>query len=221
MIVKNWMTTNVITISPDTSMMKASRLMKEKGIRRLPVLDEAGAVIGIVTDRDIKDASPSKATSLDIHEIYYLLSELKVKDIMTKNPVCSGETDSVEGVALKMLEKRFGGMPVVDEEGRIKGIITDSDIFKLLVSITGICIGGAQVAFELQNTPGQVGPILETLHKYGVGVVSILTSQEAEDSPRRVVYIRLRRTTEELQQKVLDELAGRFPVLYCENGIAG
>ncbi|MDR1360099.1 MAG: CBS and ACT domain-containing protein [Deltaproteobacteria bacterium] len=221
MLVKNWMTTNVITVSPDTSMMKASRLMKEKGIRRLPVVDENGSLLGIVSDRDIKEASPSKATSLEVHEMYYLLSELKIRDIMTKDPVCAGENDSVEGVALLMLEKRFGGMPVVDEQKHLKGIITDSDIFKLLVSITGIRIGGAQIAFELQNTPGQVGPILETLHKYNVGVVSILTSQEEEDSPRRIVYIRLRRTSKELQQKVLDELLSRFPVLHYENGING
>ena len=102
MLVKEWMTQNVLTITADTSMMKASRLMKEKNVRRLPVIDEDNRVIGIVSDRDIKDASPSKATTLDMHELYYLLSELKVKDIMTKTPVCAKETDSVEGVKPKM-----------------------------------------------------------------------------------------------------------------------
>jgi acetoin utilization protein AcuB len=154
-----------------------------------------------------------------MHELYYLLSELKVKDIMTRNPICAEETDSVEGAALLMQERHFGGMPVVDKERRVKGIITDSDIFKLLVSITGIRIGGMQIAFELQNAPGQVGPILETLHKYGAGVVSILTSQEEEDSPKRIVYIRLRRMAEDLQRKVLEDLSKRFSVLYHENGI--
>jgi acetoin utilization protein AcuB len=221
MIVRDWMTKDVISVTPETSMMKASRLMKEKGIRRLPVVNETGVIVGILSDRDIKDASPSKATTLDMHELYYLLSELKVKDIMIRDPICAEETDSVEGVALLMQEKHFGGMPVVDKGRRVKGIITDSDIFKLLVSITGIRIGGVQIAFELQNAPGQVGPILETLHTYGVGVVSILTSQETEDSPTRIVYIRLRRMDPELQQKVLDDLTGRFPVLYHENGIAG
>ncbi len=111
MLVQEWMTRDVIAITPDTSMMKAAQLMKDKKIRRLPVVDEAGRVVGIVSDRDVKEASPSKATTLDMHELYYLLSELKVKDIMTKAPLCAKENDSVEGVALLMMERGFGGMP--------------------------------------------------------------------------------------------------------------
>jgi acetoin utilization protein AcuB len=215
------MTTDVITVSPETSMMEASRLMKGKNIRRLPVVNARGVIVGIVSDRDIKDASPSKATSLDMHELYYLLSELKVKDIMTKRPICAQDTDSVEGVALKMQEGHFGGMPVVDEKRRISGIITDSDIFKVLVSITGIRIGGMQVAFELDNVPGQVGPILNVLNKYNAGVVSMLSSQEAENSLKRIVYIRLRRQPKELERQILDDLSARFHVLYHEDGISG
>jgi acetoin utilization protein AcuB len=83
MLVKEWMTSDVIIIEEDTSVMKAFQIMKENNIRRLPVMRQ-GKLVGIVTDRDIKDASPSKATTLDIHELYYLLSELKVKDIIKK-----------------------------------------------------------------------------------------------------------------------------------------
>ena len=220
MLVKEWMTQNVLTITADTSMMKASRLMKEKNVRRLPVIDEDNRVIGIVSDRDIKDASPSKATTLDMHELYYLLSELKVKDIMTKTPVCAKETDSVEGVALLMREKRFGGMPVVDADNRIQGIITESDIFKVLVSITGIRIGGIQVAFDLENKPGQIRGILDILRKHDVGVVSVLTAQETEDAPRRIVYVRLRRVSKEQEAAVLAELRAAFTVLYHEAGLA-
>lgn len=219
MLVKEWMTKSVITITADTSMMKASRLMKEKNVRRLPVLDEENRVVGIVSDRDIKDASPSKATTLDMHELYYLLSELKVKDIMTKNPTCAKESDSVEGVALLMQEKRFGGMPVVDADNRIQGILTDSDIFKVLVSITGIRIGGIQVAFELENKPGQIRGILEVLRKNDVGVVSILTAQETVDAPKRVVYIRMKRTTKDQEVAVLTELEKAYTILYHEAGL--
>lgn len=219
MLVKEWMTKNVLTITADTSMMKASRLMKEKNVRRLPVIDEDNRVVGIVSDRDIKDASPSKATTLDMHELYYLLSELKVKDIMTKTPVCAKETDSVEGVALLMQEKRFGGMPVVDADNRIQGIITDSDIFKVLVSITGIRIGGIQVAFELDNKPGQIRGILEILRKHGVGVVSILTAQETVDAPKRIVYVRMKRTAKDQEVAVLSELEKNHTVLYYDVGL--
>ena len=217
MLVQEWMTRDVITVSPETSMMKASRLMKDKKIRRLPVVDEAMRVVGIVSDRDVKDASPSKATTLDMHELYYLLSELKVKDIMTKNPVCAKENDSVEGVALSMTEKRFGGMPVVDADNKVVGIITDSDIFKVLVSITGVKSGGIQLAFELPNIRGTLRPILDALREHNVAVVSVLTSQEAEDAPTRRVYIRLRPVAPEVEQKVVADLKERFPsLLYWE-----
>ncbi len=129
MLVQEWMTPKVLTVTPETSVMKASRMMKDNRIRRLPVVDDNGKLVGIVSDRDIKDASPSKATTLDMHELYYLLSEMKVKEIMTKNPVSAVKDDSVEGIARLMVTKRFGGVPVVDEQGKVCGIITDSDIF--------------------------------------------------------------------------------------------
>ena len=117
MLVKGWMTSDVITIDEDTSMMKASQIMKENNIRRLPVMHK-GKLVGMVTDRDIKEASPSKATTLDVHELYYLLSELKVKDIMKKNLVTIGPEETVEKAAVKMLEHRISGLPVVNDKGK-------------------------------------------------------------------------------------------------------
>ena len=99
MLIREWMTKDVITVTPDTSMLKASKLMKDHNIRRLPVLD-GKHVVGIVSDRDIRAASPSKATTLDMHELYYLLSEVKVKDIMTSDPVTVYDTDAVDAAAL-------------------------------------------------------------------------------------------------------------------------
>ena len=97
MLVKGWMTSDVLTIDEDTSMMKASEIMRENNIRRLPVMHK-GKLVGIVTDRDIKEASPSKATTLDVHELYYLLSELKIKDIMSTHVfTISPEEDRGEG----------------------------------------------------------------------------------------------------------------------------
>ena len=220
MLVQEWMTKDVLTITPDTSMMKASRLMKDKKVRRLPVVDEARHVVGIVSDRDIKDASPSKATTLDMHELYYLLSELKVKDIMTKNPVCARETDSMEAMALVMAEKRFGGIPVVNAENKLVGIITESDIFKVLVTITGVRVGGVQLAFELPTESGSLRPILDTLRDLGAGFVSVLTSQESHDASGRRVYIRLRPMESEAEQKIVNEVKSRFPsLLYWEPGL--
>ena len=121
MRVKTWMTKNVITVSPDESMMKASKLMKDHEIRRLPVVDEQGRLIGIISDRDVKEASPSKATTLDVHELYYLLSEIKVKDIMTKTAIALHVEETVEKAAVVMHDRRVGGLPVVDDANKVVG----------------------------------------------------------------------------------------------------
>ena len=219
MLVQEWMTKEVFHIGPDTSMMKASRLMKDKKIRRLPVVDDNLRVVGIISDRDVKEASPSKATTLDMHELYYLLSELKVKDIMTKDPVCAKANDSVEGVAITLTEKGFGGMPVVDAGNKIIGIITESDIFKVFTSITGIQSGGMQFAFELPNERGTLRPILDALREKGHGFVSILTSEDSDAGSRRV-YIRLRAVPREQEQELAEFMKSQFSsMLYWEPGM--
>ena len=155
MLIREWMTKDVITVTPDTSMLKASKLMKDHNIRRLPVLD-GKHVVGIVSDRDIRAASPSKATTLDMHELYYLLSEVKVKDIMTSDPVTVYDTDAVDAAALLMENKGIGGLPVVDGSGELVGIITDHDIFRVLVDFCGASKGGLQLAFMLPDKPGEL-----------------------------------------------------------------
>src|SRR4030042_1202248 len=126
MLVQDWMTKNPVAITDETSMMKAIHLMKERRFRRLPVLHQ-GKLVGMVTDRDLKEASPSKATTLDVHELYYLLAELQIKEIMSKNPLSVSPDDTVEHAAQLMLEKTISGLPVVDQGDKLVGIITQSD----------------------------------------------------------------------------------------------
>ena len=154
MLIADWMTKDVVTITPERSMMKVSKVMKDKNISRVPVVDEAGKILGIISDRDVKDASPSKATTLDMHELYYLLSEIKTRDIMTKKPVTILEDETVEKAAVLMLEGNFGGLPVLNDNGVVVGIITDTDIFKVLVEISGIYEGGSQVCLQISTAPG-------------------------------------------------------------------
>ena len=165
MLIKDWMSKTPVTVKPATSIMKAAKLMKENGFRRLPVIDDDGRLVGIVSDRDIKEASPSKATTLDMHELYYLLSEIKAGDIMTKTVITVGPDDTVEKAAVLMLRHNVGGMPVVDAKGLVVGVITDSDIFKVLVSITGVLSGGIQLAFELPNVAGSLKTILDDIQR--------------------------------------------------------
>ncbi|MFN4131525.1 MAG: CBS domain-containing protein, partial [Caldimicrobium sp.] len=123
MLVKDWMSEHVITLDENTSILKAIQLLKEHKIRRIPVTRD-NKLVGIITDRDIKEVAPSKTTTFEVHELYYILSELKLKDIMTKDPITVHPDDTVEYAAVLMLENKISGLPVVDKEGHVVGIIT-------------------------------------------------------------------------------------------------
>ncbi|HAA05675.1 MAG TPA: hypothetical protein DCE18_20240, partial [Syntrophobacteraceae bacterium] len=133
MLVKNWMSKDVITVDVDDSMQHAINLMKENSIRLLPVLKK-GKLAGVVTDRDLKRASPSDATTLDVHELLYLISKIKVKDVMNKKPVTVPENFTVEEAAEILLNKKISGMPVVNDKGQVVGVITQHDLFKVVMA---------------------------------------------------------------------------------------
>ncbi|WP_027192123.1 CBS and ACT domain-containing protein [Fundidesulfovibrio putealis] len=214
MLIRDWMTKEVITVGPETSMMKASKLMREHKISRIPVVDDSGRLLGIVSDRDLKEASPSKATSLDMHELYYLLSEIKVKDIMTKTPLAVKPSETVEKAAVLMMNNNFGGLPVVDESLKVVGIITDSDVFKVLVQITGVTEGGVQLAFSLPNAPGSLKAVLDDLKTYEARVISVLTSFSHADEGRRDVYIRIQDPDKAVLTTLVDEMSKKYTLLY-------
>ncbi|MBG0790360.1 MAG: CBS domain-containing protein [Desulfovibrionaceae bacterium] len=214
MLVLDWMTKDVVTITPDRSMMKCSKVMKDHHISRVPVVDEDGRLLGIVSDRDVKDASPSKATTLDMHELYYLLSEIKIKDIMTRKVMTIQPDDTVEKAAVIMLEHNFGGLPVVDEDNKVVGIITDTDIFKVLVDITGVYEGGAQVCLHIPTASGSLAPIINFLKDHGARVMSILTQNVPEDVPTKDIFIRIRDMEKPEFKRLQKDMAEEFDVKY-------
>jgi CBS domain-containing protein len=130
-LVKNWMTREVITITPETALPEAHRLMTAKKIRRLPVMDMR-RLVGIITLGDVREAEPSGVTSLSIWELHYLLSKLEIKEIMTPNPVTITLDTTITQAAKLMLDKKISGLPVVDPQGELVGIITESDIFRMV-----------------------------------------------------------------------------------------
>ncbi len=129
-LVRDWMTPNPITVTPKTPLTEAHRIMKEHKIRRLPVVDR-DQVVGIVTLGDIREASPSDATSLSIFELNYLLAQLTLDKVMTRDPLTITSDSNIREAARLMLEHKIGGLPVVDN-GKLVGIITESDIFRVL-----------------------------------------------------------------------------------------
>ena len=214
MLIREWMTRDVITVTPDTSMMKASKILKEKNIRRLPVVDESGKMVGIITDRDIKEASPSKATTLDVHELYYLLSEIKIKDIMTKNPFCVNESGTVEKAAVVMREKKVEGLPVVDDDDKVVGIITETDIFNVMIDITGVYQGGVQLGFKLPNTPGSLKDVLSDLRASKARIISILTSYDQGGPDTRHVYIRIADMDKSEENQLKKSLEEKYDLMF-------
>ena len=133
MHVKYWMTPRVITASPEEGLKGAWKLLKEHGIRHLPVLEE-GRLVGIVTDRDLRQAFPSRATALEIHELLYLLDRVTLREIMTKEVVTVTPDLSIPQAARLLLEHKIGGLPVL-EDGRLVGILTETDVLKAYLSL--------------------------------------------------------------------------------------
>jgi len=175
MLIKDWMATAILTVDANTSVMRATRTMKENNIRRLPVLSH-GKLIGVVTDRDLKDASPSSTSDMDIHEMYYLLSEMKVKDVMTDKCICLKQNDTLEKAALIMLKERISGIMILDDEENLVGLLSETDIMRGFIQATGIQDGAYQYVIDMPDAPGSTTRVIDILRNKDARVLSILTS---------------------------------------------
>jgi acetoin utilization protein AcuB len=132
-LVRDWMSRDVITVTPETPLPDADRLMVSHVIRRLPVVDSKGRLVGIVTYGDIRSARPSRVTALSIWELNYLVNRLKVAEIMTRQPITVSQDATIGEAAQLMLKSMISGLPVLDNQGNLVGIITESDIFRMVV----------------------------------------------------------------------------------------
>lgn len=213
MLVKNWMSKNVETIGPDDSMLDAVNRMRDRKVHMMPVLD-GKKIVGIITDRDIKRSSASDASTLEIHELMYLISKIKVRDIMSKKVVTVPDDYTVEETAEVLLENRISGVPVVDKAGKIAGVITQTDIFRVLISITGVEKRGIQFAFLLEDQPGSIKAVADAMRAYGGRIASILTSYEEAAQGHRKVFIRMYGLDRFKLDELKKELKEKFHVLY-------
>jgi acetoin utilization protein AcuB len=207
------MSKKVITIDAKDSLQDAVRLMKENRIRMLPVMKK-GLLVGIVTDRDLKEASASNATTLEIHELLYLVSKITVDEIMTKNPITVPPDYTVEETAELLLRKKISGAPVVDGKGQIVGIITQADLFKVLISLTGLAKRGIQFAFQLEDRPGSIKEVADIIRKYGGRMVSILSTYESVPKGYRQTFIRMYGVNRAELEKLKQELGKKAVLLY-------
>lgn len=176
MYVKNRMTKNPITIAANAPITDAVALMKEKNLRRVPVVD-GERIVGVLTQGDIQTVSPTKATSLSIFEINYLLSKLTVKDAMTKTPITIESDSLLEEAAVIMRQKRIGTLPVT-EKGKLVGIITESDIFDAFIDLLGFKDVGSRITVEVQDVPGVMAHIAEIYKSFNVNISHIAVYRE-------------------------------------------
>jgi acetoin utilization protein AcuB len=190
MFVSDWMTKKVFVVSPNDSISEAARITKEKEIKHLPVV-KGSKIVGILSDRDIKEYVPSKATSLDVYELHYLLAKTKVKEIMKKKIFTASPDTPIEEAALTMHDNNVGCLPVIDRNDLI-GIISDRDIFQVLVDITGIRHGGHRVFMLIEDKPGSIKDVADIIRKHGYNLKSVLTSYEGVKEGLRSVVIRMK-----------------------------
>jgi acetoin utilization protein AcuB len=211
MLVKDWMTREVITVEEDVSIMKASKLMKDKGFQHLPVVRQ-GRLTGIVSDRDLKEAHPSKATTLDIHELYYLLDKLQVKKVMSKNPHTVSGNETTDKAAALMLKHDISALPVVDQKGDLQGIITKGDVFRAMVSVSGIYQAPLQLCVEIEDRPGSIRKVTDVIRANGGRIVSMISTYEQAPQGFRHLYVRTKNVEDE--KALFSELEGKFKLIY-------
>lgn len=195
MLVGERMTKRPITVTEDTSLPEALELMRKERIRRLPVLDKHGNLVGIVTELDLLKASPSPATTLSIYEIPYLLSKIKMRDIMTRNVITVTEDTPIEEAARIMADNKIGGLPVM-RDGRLVGIITETDIFKIFLELFGARQKGIRVTLLVPERRGILAQVTTKIAEIGGNIISLGTAM-GEDPTTSMLILRVSEVSEE------------------------
>ncbi len=213
MLVENWMSKTVVTVGQNESLLDAMRLLEQKAVSMLPVL-EGEEVVGIVTDRDVKRALFSDVARPDIPELPFSMSRVKVREFMSRNPITVPFDFTVEETAEILLHNKISGAPVLDHDGKIVGIITQTDIFRALISMTGVGKKGLQFAFQLEDRPGSIREVCDVIRKYGGRMVSILSTYEGIQDGYRKVYIRSCDINKAKLSDIKAELKARAKVFY-------
>ncbi len=181
MIIERRMTRNPVTATPDMSISEASSLMKQEKVHRLPVLDKDKKLVGLITEKDLLYASPSPASSLSIHEMAYLLSKLTVKKLMSKNVVTINKDTTVEEAARMMVDQDLSCLPVLEGD-KLIGIVSKSDMFKILLELFGARHFGIRVSFVVEDKPGTIAKISQALSEQNIDIITFGTFMGTDPS---------------------------------------
>jgi len=190
MKIRDLMSTNVVTVSEDSSIHNAKKIMDAHKIRRLPVMKK-DKLVGLVTKHMLLEASPSPATSLSIHELHYLLAKMTVKDIMVKNPYTISPDMPAEEALQVGQEMGYGAFPVM-EDGRLVGMVTESDIVRLMTRVLGVREKGRRIDIKGFKDFGDMKRIMEILDEHKTILLSMMTLPPEHEDDDWLVVLRLK-----------------------------
>lgn len=213
MLVKNWMAKPVITIDKSETIGVANQLMSKNEIRALPVLSE-GKLVGIVTDRDLKKVYVSAATGIEAPKLAYLNTRVKVGHIMTKDPTTVKPESTVDEVARILRKYKISGVPVVDDQGIPVGMITNSDILGLLITLSGTEAPGIQIAVEIKDVAGSVREVADLIRSVNGRIRNLLTSYEDVPDGFRHAYFKTENIPPERIDELVEKLNAKVKILY-------
>ncbi|MBO4278577.1 MAG: CBS and ACT domain-containing protein [bacterium] len=205
MIIADRMKKNPATASPEMSISEASAKMKAEKVHRLPVLDDDRHLVGVISEKDILLAAPSPASTLSTYEINYLLSKLKVKNIMSRNPVTITRETTIEEAVRLMVENDLSCLPVMDN-GFLSGIVSKSDLFKILLEMLGAKHKGIRVEALVEDKVGVVAGLSDKFTAAGINIISLGTL-EGPDASLRVLTFKLENGTEAQVRKIMEPVS--------------
>ena len=204
MLVKERMKHPVITVKQDMPIMDALNMMKREGIRRTPVVDGHGKMVGIISDKDLLNAGPSDATSLSVWEVNYLLTKIKVHDVMTQDVITVHEDTPIEEAAFIMASNKIGGLPVI-RDGGIVGIITETDLFKIMLEMMGAREPGVRVTALVPEKVGELAILTEAIAKEKGNIIA-LGMFSGEESTNRILTLKVEGLPEEKLRALIEPL---------------
>lgn len=207
MFVGERMSRPVISVSPDAPINDVLAMFKKEHIRRAPVLKE-GKLVGIVSERDLLHATTSSVTTLSIWELNYLISKVKVKDVMTKKVITVSKDTPIEEAARIMADKKIGGLPVVDGE-RVVGVITETDLFKIFLELMGARDKALRVTATIEDKPGELAKVTKAIAEAGGNFVSF-GFFAGEDASTKVLTFKVEGIKKEDIKKVLGTTVKKF-----------
>ncbi len=189
MYVGRRMTRNVVTVAKDASVLHVRNLLREKDINQVPVVD-GKKVIGVITDGDIRENSASPASTLSVHELNYLLSEMKAGDIMTRNPITVSPETPIEEAAKVLNEKGIGCLPVVSND-ELMGIITTCDMLNVLLEVMGVGTPSSRIEISIPGDMGEICNIAGIVKGLGLSIISMVSTLNQNDPATRLSVLRV------------------------------